>query len=99
MKNIYTEKKMLIEVLERLTEVLDEMEKDCHQVYKCVGKETEQARSWRTDELLWTDEEKTIPLYRDRYEYVPLADDEMDDEQRAKVKAIETISKALEKLV
>lgn len=97
--NIVTKRAML-EVLERLYRDLDDEKQNCLQVYKQVGvDETKQRRSWKTDELLWEDEEHTIPQYEPIYDYVDKTDEEMSDEDVAKLDAINTIVKTLDKLV
>lgn len=91
------------EVLEKLDKELDVIARDCLCDYKVV-KETvtnEQDVSWRTGELLWEDEEKTIPKMRvDRdWDYVPRPEEELTEEDRALQKAVEDIRKLLLKFV
>lgn len=97
--NIFTEKRAVLEVLERLANDLDSQLKDATYSYEVVGKKDEQATDWRTGELLWEDEEHTIPVYRDEYDYVPLPEEELTDEQVAKVKAIATVREMLNGLI
>ena len=97
--NKFTVKKAQLEILERFSKVLEEMKSDARTEYRITGKETEQARSWKTDELLWEDEEKTIPKYRDKWESVELTEDEMTDEKRAMVEAINQMMATLEDLI
>ena len=85
------------EILRKLADSLKSYEQDTLYEYKCVGKEEEQARDWRTDELKWEDEEKTIPYYRDKYEYVKVSEAEMTDERRAALVAIEEVKAFLDK--
>lgn len=101
--NKFMEMRKRIEVLERLDKELDNILRDYLYDYKCV-KETptnEQDRSWRTDELLWEDEEKTIPKMRiDReYDYVPRLAADLTEEDRVVQRAVEDIRKALLKMV
>ena len=93
------QKKAQVGVLEKLFETLAEMEKDTVNDYRVVGKREEQAKNWRTGELLWEDEEKTIPKYEDKYDYVPIPIEERTPEQVAKLKAIAFIEEALDKLI
>lgn len=98
--NVFQVNKVKMEILERLYASLLEMEKDAATDYRIVGKEDEQATDWRTDELLWEDEEKTIPKYRDKWDHVELTKEELDErpEARAKLAAIIEVKKYLEKL-
>lgn len=95
----FQQKAAEVEILSRLDDVLQEYERDRLQTYKCVGKHEDQARDWRTNELLWEDEEKTVPMYRDRYENVPKEEEELTDEDRAYCAAVQLIRNALEKLL
>lgn len=92
-------KKAQLEILERFSNLLEEMRKDASHDYRIVGKEDEQARDWKTNELLWEDAEKTIPRYRDRWDYVSYTKDDLPDDKAAMLKAIEEMEKALDKLV
>lgn len=96
--NKFKERQFEAEVLGELYEELENKLKSTMSRYECVGKEEEQARDWRTNELLWEDEEKTIPKYRDRYEYVPMPETNLTDEEKLKVKVIKNIMTKLEKL-
>ena len=96
---IFTEKKAVLEVLERLWNELDAQLKDATFSYEIVGKEEEQATDWRTGELQWEDEEKTIPVYRNKYGYVPIPEEKLTDDQYATVQAVATVRAMLEKLV
>jgi hypothetical protein len=90
-------KRITLEYLEKLMNSLESYESDIKMEYAVVGKEEEQARNWKTDELLWEDEEKTIPKYRDKYDYVPKK--ELDENDKINLEAISNIKKALEKLI
>ena len=92
-------KKAQIEILERFAKVLEEMRNDTVTDYRVIGKEDEQATSWKTGEPLWEDAECTIPKYRDKWGSVPLTDEEMTDEKKAMLVALEEMEKALDKLV
>ncbi len=97
--SVIAEKREMLEILERFERVLNDEEEDVGKIYKIVGKETEQARDWKTDELKWEDEEKTIPLYRDKYDYVDKTEDEMTDKDYARLSAIKKLREALEKMI
>ena len=92
-------KKAQLEVLERLMRELDSIEDDVSQRYCVVGKTNEQARDWRTNELLWEDEAHTIPEYKDKWDYVPVSEDEMSEAELAKLEAVRELRGTLEDLI
>lgn len=98
MANKFMERKIEAAILGELYEKLEENLKHSTSRYECVGKETEQARDWRTNELLWDDEEHTIPRYRDRYEYVPVSEKDLTEEEKCRIKVIKNVMAKLEKL-
>lgn len=85
------------EVLERLEDVLNEIIRDKSMTYDVVGKEEEQARSWKTGELLWEDEEHTIPKYKNKYDYVPKT--ELDEDDQITIDVCNGFLKKLDKLI
>lgn len=85
------------EVLERLEDVLNEIIRDKSMTWDVVGKEEEQARSWKTNELLWEDEEHTIPKYKNKYDYVPKA--ELDEDDQITIDVCNGFLKKLDKLI
>lgn len=91
-------KKAELEVLEELLKKLEEVEKDTVNNYQMVGKETEQARDWKGN-LRWDDDAETIPHYNSIWDYVPIPEDELTEEQIAKRKAISSIRATLEKMI
>ena len=93
----FTTMRKQAEVLERLEDVLNEIIKDKTMEFAVVGKEEEQASHWKTGELLWEDEEKTIPKYRDRYDYVPKA--ELDEDDQITIDVCKAFIKKLDKLI
>lgn len=95
--NAIREKRMMLEVLEELMETLDTQEKNVRMEWGVVGKEDVQARNWKTDELVWDDEEKTIPHFNNKYDYIPKED--LSENDQIKLKAIEKIRATLEKMV
>jgi len=86
------------EILKKISEAIKDFEKDTIMEYKVVGKESEQATDWRTGELKWEDEEKTIPYYRDKYDYVRLTEEEMTSEKRATLVAIDEVKAFFDKI-
>ena len=97
--SLFIEKRAMLNVLERVFDQLEDISKDCTMTYEVVGKRDEQDTNWRTGELLWEDDEKTIPKMKDKYDYVPIPEDDMTDEQICKLHAINEIKNALEKLI
>ena len=88
---------MLLEVLETLMDSIETMERDTKCEWACVGKESEQSRNWKTDELEWENEEKTIPHFKNKYDYVNK--EELTEDDRAKLRAIDKVKSTLEKLI
>lgn len=96
----FTELKKRIEVLEKLDEQLQSMEKDAGYDYEVI-KETptdEQDKNWR-GELLWEDEDHTIPKMRVEREWGYVAKAELDEDDKMTLKVIADIRKALLKMV
>lgn len=96
--NKFKERQVEAEILGELYERLEDKLKDATMRYDCVGKEEEQARSYRTDELLWEDDECTIPKYRDKYEIVPVPENELTDEDKLRIKVIKNLMTKLERI-
>lgn len=100
---VFIEKRKRIEVLESLDKELDSILKNSLCDYKCIAETVtdEQDRDWRTNELLWEDDEKTIPKMRVNrtYDYVQRPEEEITDEDRALEKAVDDIRKLLLKLI
>lgn len=103
MANVYTAKKARIIVLEDLDKELDNILNNYARDYTCIKEEVtdEQAKDWRTGELLWEDEKHTIPKMKvDReYGYIDKPQKDLSDEDKAVIAAVADIRKALEKLV
>ena len=95
----FATKKAQLEILERFEKTLEEIREETITEYRVVGKESEQARHWKTGELLWEDEEQTIPKFRDRYANVAIPEEELTTEKRAMLVAIDEMYKALDKMV
>ena len=86
------------EILERIDALLDDIIKDVSYRYEAVGKEEEQATNWN-NELMWEDDEHTIPHYRNKYEHVPIPENEMDETDRIKRDVCRRFSERLDKLI
>lgn len=91
----FAEKKGLIDILEQTFSYVQGLKKDLSQDFRKVG----QQQRIRNGEYCWKDEAKTIPEMVDKYDYVDLTPDTMDDDVYAKYKACNDIIKALESLV
>ena len=88
-----------ITILDKLLNTLDDIEKEETTSYEVVGKEDKQAKDWRTGELLWEDDEKTIPLYHNKWDYVTIDPKLYSDSQKAMLSEIDNIRKKLEELI
>lgn len=98
MENIFKQKMMELRILSEISDFLNEKLKDFTTEYTVVGKQEEQAIDWRTGELKWEDDEHTIPYYENKWDYVDIPEDELNEEQKMLVKACKDIAKKLEKL-
>ena len=89
----------MLNILNRMYVILEDEMKNVLYDYRVVGKETEQKKHWKTGELLWEDEEKTIPRFDNIYDYVKKNPDEITDEDKSMITIIQTIEKHLDKLL
>lgn len=99
MANKFKETKIRAEILGDLCEKLDSEEKSLQQKWSVVGKETVQAKHWRTEELLWEDEAKTIPKYANKYAAEPKEDADYTEDERIRLNVIRGIKTQLEKML
>ena len=97
MTNKFKEKQFTAETLSTLYEEVENMEKHIRTSYVPVGEK--QDRNWRTGELLWEDEEKTIPKMTKEYGYVDKDEDDLTDDDRLKLKVCQSIKSQLEKMI
>ena len=93
------QKKAQLTIIEKLMDALNDLKKDTTQEYKVVGKEDKQATNWKTGELLWEDEEKTIPRYDNKWAYVEIPEEELTDEAKVTLQAIEEMKKKLDDMI
>ena len=91
--------KVQAEVLEDLEKTLNEMIENLTTSYEVIGKENEQARDWRTGELKWEDDEKTIPYFKNVYGRVPVPADQLDEDAKLKADICKGFIKKLDKLI
>ncbi len=71
-------------VYEDIVNAITEQEKNLHTDWRVIGKSDTQAKNWSTGELLWEDDEHTVPKYKDVYGTVELPDDELSEEAMEK---------------
>lgn len=90
-------KKEMLDLLQDIMTMLADKETEVSKEYKNVGKTDKQRTNWKTGELMWEDEEKTIPLYEDNWEYVDK--EELTENDKARIEAINQIRTTIEKLV
>ena len=99
MANKFQEKQILAEVLNDLYSMVESKEKSIHCEYKRVGKSDVQSKNWRTGELEWEDEEKTIPKMEDIWQDVPKSDDELTEDDLLRIKVYNYVKAQLEKMI
>ena len=99
MANKFKEKQFMAEILDRLYREVQNEEDNCSQDYRKVGVTDEQDKNWRTGELLWEDEEKTIPKMKEKWDYVRKSEEDMDEDDYAKIRACQYIKTQLEKMI
>ena len=97
MANKIQEKRIELEALEELYEKVQERIKGRKTEYKPVGKYDYQAKNWRTGELEWEDDEKTIPKYDTKWDHVEK--EELTEEDELYIKVYENLLVKLEKLM
>lgn len=91
-------KKALITILaDRLFPALDSEEKDTREDYRIIGDSDEQATDWRTGELKFNDDGE--PIMEKKWGYVQKTQEELTEDDIARLAAIETLRTALEKLI
>lgn len=94
---IKTKKELLNILADRLFPVLDDLENDAKTTWQAIGKSNRQKKNWKTDELMFDSDGN--PIYEDEYGYVPKQPEAFDDNDKAKLSAIEMIRNSLEKLI
>lgn len=99
MANKFKEKQYVAELLDKLYRQVQVEEDNCRQEYCKVGTTDEQEKHWKTGELLWEDEEKTIPKMKDKWDYVMKSEEELGEDDYAKIKACQYIKTQLEKMI
>ena len=97
MTNKFKEKQILAEILSDLYNSLEGKENDVRTEYKVVGQKQE--KNWRTDELVWEDEEKTIPKMVPDWGRVDKTEDEYTEEDMLRLKVLQYVKTQLEKML
>ena len=97
MTNKFKEKQFTAEILSDLYEEVESKERSIRTHYQPIGEV--QDKDWRSGELLWEDEEKTIPKMKDQWDYVTKSEDEMTEDDYAKIKACQYLKAQLEKMI
>ena len=57
----------------------------------------EQKKHWKTGELMWEDEEQTIPMMEKEYGEVPKEPEDYTEEDHIRIETLEKVQKLLEK--
>ena len=92
--NKYKTIKALAEELDALNTHIEDRLESLRCDYTCTGEE--QRTDWQGN-LLWEDEEHTVPKMGSKFEYVPKT--EYTEEERYSIEALEKIQKYLEKML
>ena len=97
MTNKFKEKQFTAEILSDLYETVESKERDIRTNYQPIGEVQE--KDWRTGELLWEDDEQTIPKMTKEWGYVDKDDDDLSEDDKLKLKVCQYIKTQLEKLI
>lgn len=93
----FDEKRIEAEILGELYRRLEEKVSETKRDYRRVGFYDEQDVHWKTGELLWEDEEKTIPKMKDKWGYVDK--EELTEEEELTIQVCLKLKLALEKMI
>ena len=93
----FKEKQILAEILNDLYAEVNRKEESVGLSYKPVGEE--QAKDWRTGELQWEDEDKTIPKMTAKWDNVPKTEEELTEEDKIRIRVCQHIKSLLEKML
>ena len=99
MTNKFKEKQFTAEILSMLYERVEEYENSYKTEYQKIGESDEQATNWKTGELVWEDEEKTIPVMKAIWDYVPKSAEDLSDDDKLRIKVCQQIKSQLEKMI
>lgn len=95
--NYFEQKAVMAKEFSEIYDYLQTRLDNLNSKWAVIGKEDEQATSWSTGELLWEDEEKTIPKYRNKYGDVPKTAEDYTEEDKIKITAVKKVMVMLEK--
>ncbi len=95
--NKFEEKRIEASILSELYEAVKRREQSAYCTYGVVVENDHQAKDWRTGELLWEDEEKTIPKMEHKWGDIPK--EELSEEDEMTVAVCKRIKTALEKML
>ena len=93
----FDEKRIEAEILGELFKFVEEKEVGIKRDYCIVGHYDEQDTHWKTGELLWEDEAKTIPKMKAKWDYVDKKELSETDEMCLAV--CRRIKSSLEKMI
>ena len=94
----FDEVRGLVDALETVIENVNNERKWQCKSYQKIGYEDEQAKD-RDGNLLWEDEEQTIPKYREKWDYVDVDIETMSDKDYAKYLAFNKILETLNNMI
>ena len=97
MANKFREAQVKAEVLEELYNVVESKKKDVFYTYGVTEPNGRQAKDWRTGELLWEDDEHTIPKMEDVWGEIEK--EELSEEDLIRVEIYEGVLHMLEKML
>lgn len=97
MTNKFKEKQFTAEILSDLYEAVESKEKDIRTQYQPIGEV--QDRDWRSGELLWEDDEQTIPKMTKKWDYVDKDEADLSEDDKLKLKVCQHIKSQLEKMI
>lgn len=90
----FNEKRILCEKLEEVNSFIEEKIRSIACSYDIVGEY--QREDWEGN-LLWEDEEQTIPKMSNKWDYIPK--NSLSEEEEAMVEALKKIQQTLEKML
>jgi len=97
MANKFKEKQFLAEILSDLYNEVEQKEKNARTNYVPVGEK--QSRDWRSGEMLWEDEEKTIPKMEKEWGYVDKDEEDLTDDDKLRIRVCQYVKTQLEKMI
>ena len=96
-KNVFETKAIAAKELAEIYNRLQGKINDLSMKWAIVGKQETQAKDYKTGELLWEDEDKTIPVFRDKYDDVPKLPEDFTEEDKIRIQTIKKVMALLEK--